>query len=197
MSDKEKNGESFFQKAILVILGGLIGASITGIANFFLQKDNQSATLKLARDKFQSDLIIQSLNSPNFSQALSNLNFIIDANLIDDPGGKIKDAAVKYQPQIQSPDSPRLETASSLERKGFQALLSRNLEEAQKLFESAYNTYSDYHMVDEISHKLLKGKTSVSDWGKEIYCPIVDQYSWGMPEDQKKQMITKGNCSPK
>ena len=54
----ENNNENFIQKTTLVILGGIIGASITGLANYLLQKDNQGATVQLARDKFQSDLII-------------------------------------------------------------------------------------------------------------------------------------------
>ncbi len=165
-----------------------------------LQLDDTSA-VQLARDKFQSDLIIQSLASSNFTQALNNLNFIIDAQLIEDSQGKIKAAAIKYQPKIETsnpnpnpnPTSNSTEIASSLERKGFQALLSRNLEQSQKLFESAYNAYPTYHNVDEIN-KLLKSKKEISDWGQQIYCPIVKQYSWKMPADVKQQMISQGNC---
>lgn len=198
MPEQEKDSENFARKAILVILGGLIGAFITGVANYILQEDNQDATVKLARDKFQSDLIIQSLNSPSFPQALNNLNFIIDAQLIEDPQGKIKGAAIKYQPKIETPsdsnsDQSKSEMAASLERKGFQALLSSNLEEAQKLFESAYNTYPTYHNVDEIN-KLLRGKKQINNWGEEIYCPILNEqsgYSWGMPKDLKIKMAEK------
>jgi hypothetical protein len=197
------SNEKFRQKVILVALGAVLGALATGLANFVLQsKKNHddfkleerkiNAAIDLATRKFKSDLIIQSLDSPNFEQALQNLKFITEAGLIDDPDGKIKNAAVNNQPIIQpSPDISNI--ASSLEYRGFQALLSNNLNEAQTAFQLAYKNYPTFHNVDEIN-KLLKNKKDSVNWDREIYCPILKNYVWGMPNDLKQQMKTKAKC---
>ena len=199
----ENNNETFTQKIILLVIGAIIGALLKGFFDYFLQEDNQSAADKLARDKFQSDLVIQSLANPNFSQAIKNLNFIIDAELVKyekDEIKKIKDAAVKYEPKIQPEESTgtnpvrsSCQTSACLELEGFKALLARNLGQSQKLFESAYKLDPIYHNVDEIN-KLIKNKTKVNNWGEEIYCPIVKDYSWRMPNEIKTEMKKQGNC---
>lgn len=88
--------------------------------------------------------------------------------------------------------------AGDNERAGFQALLSGNLSAARQYFEAAYRTSPTLHNVDEIYHRLLTTE-QVQDYDNAssdqkqtlllgLYRQIIDQYSWGMPDDLKQDM---------
>jgi septal ring factor EnvC (AmiA/AmiB activator) len=84
---------------------------------------------------------------------------------------------------------------------GFRAILEGDLENARRLFEAAYNAYPTYHNVDEIYHQVLtqdrvrtynigssNEKQSIQ---REIMQEIVENYSWGMPEDLLDEMKSR------
>lgn len=188
---KEESKEKSLVRVILEnattygLIGILIGAIVTGYAQWqsnIAERDTQ--------------IIIESLKESNdyngLIDSLNKLSLLRKAGLIS-----AKIDSDKFKQLLPDTIATNLVEATQYEVLGFQALLDQNLGQAKDYFNKSYKAYPTYHNVDEISNKLLKKKTSVSDWGKEIYCPIVEQYSWKMPEDQKKQMTTKGNCSPK
>lgn len=167
------------------LIGILIGGGVTGYAQWRsnLAERNTQIILESLKESNDYNGLIDSLNKLSLLQKTGLLSLKIDYD--------------KFKEFVPETIATNLVTATQYEVLGFQALLDQKLGQAQDYFNKSYKAYPTYHQVDEISRNLLKKKTSVSDWEKEIYCPIVDQYSWGMPEDQKKQMITKGNCSPK
>lgn len=88
--------------------------------------------------------------------------------------------------------------AGSNERAGFQAILNGNLAAARQYFEAAYKASPTLHNVDEIYNRLLApnqiqtyegaNDAQKSEILRGLYRQILDQYSWGMPEDLKQEM---------
>ncbi|MBD2620380.1 hypothetical protein H6G48_01140 [Microcystis flos-aquae FACHB-1344] len=164
------------------LIGILIGGIVTGYAQWQsnLAERNTQIILESLKESNDYNGLIDSLNKLSLLQKTGLLSSKIDYD--------------KFKEFVPETIATNLVTATQYEVLGFQALLDQKLGQAQDYFNKSYQAYPTYHNVDEISQKLLKKKTSVSDWGKEIYCPIVDQYSWGMPPDLKQQMNQKGNC---
>ena len=74
----------------------------------------------------------------------------------------------------------------------------RTLEKAKDYFSKSWNYYPEYNKVQEINtllNELTKDGKKIDNWGKEVYCPIVKEHSWGMPDLVKTQMISQGNCN--
>jgi hypothetical protein len=117
---------------------------------------------------------------------------------------------VKPQPKeepapVVSPKSSQTsessEDVAENERAGFQAILDGNLSSARAYFGAAYKRSPQYHNVDEIYNTLLT-EAAIQKYNnssvaakqkilKGIFQTIVDQYSWGAPEDALNQMKTK------
>ena len=78
------------------LVGKLIGLGLAQVRFNLtvrrLRKRICAETAKLARDKSQSDLILEAIKTGGKSKADANLPFFIDANLIDDPTGAIGNA---------------------------------------------------------------------------------------------------------
>ena len=79
--------------------------------------------------------------------------------------------------------------ASIHERKGFEAILKQEAQQAITEFRAATLAWPDYHNVAELE-KLLQDRkdslTSQNDW-QQLNRLILQKYSWGMPEDIRLQ----------
>lgn len=93
--------------------------------------------------------------------------------------------------QPAAPGATRLQRVSELERRGFVALLDRDVETASRSFSEAFEAWPDYHNVSEIRKLLNKNRSDLADpqsmvW-KEIYRTILTDLSWGMPADLRPE----------
>jgi hypothetical protein len=97
---------------------------------------------------------------------------------------------------ITSPDPKQAASVAELE--GFKALLAHDLVSAKNYFGEAYKHYPEYHSVDEIYHQVLTAST-LDNYARadevskekildEVFQQIVDNYSWGVPEDVLTEM---------
>ena len=81
----------------------------------------------------------------------------------------------------------RAEQAAAAERRGFQALIDRDIGEALAGFEAAQQAWPDYHNVAEILGLLRDRHAELRDqagraW-PELYREVLAKYSWGLPDD--------------
>lgn len=85
----------------------------------------------------------------------------------------------------------RVQKVSTLERRGFSALLERDIETAIRAFEEAVELWPEYHNVSEILKLLTEWRADLSDaqsprW-KELYRTVLADLSWGMPGDLRPE----------
>jgi hypothetical protein len=78
-----------------------------------------------------------------------------------------------------------------MERRGFAALLARDVGAALQAFDQAYNAWPDYHNVAELRNLLNDRKSDLSDpqspaW-QEVYRITLADFSWGLPSDLRAQ----------
>lgn len=88
----------------------------------------------------------------------------------------------------------RVQKVSALERRGFSALLDRDVTAALEAFGDAVEAWPDYHNVSEIEKLLIKWEDALSDaqspqW-KEVYRVVLADLSWGMPSDLRPEFRT-------
>lgn len=81
----------------------------------------------------------------------------------------------------------RAARVAEAERRGFQALVDRDVRTALHAFNQAREIWPDYHNVAEISQMLHQWRNRLSDadskdWPK-LYREILTQYSWGLPKE--------------
>ena len=81
----------------------------------------------------------------------------------------------------------RGERAAAAERRGFEALIERDLEAALDAFDEARRIWPEYHNVYEIGRLLRQRRdelqaASAQAW-PQLYRDILTDYSWGMPQD--------------
>lgn len=98
--------------------------------------------------------------------------------------------------QIQM-GSAKEERAAKLENQAFAELFEKDIYKALATFKECYATHPKYHNIEEITDLLEKNKTQLIDknapkW-KEIYNIIVTIYSWGLSEEIKQKLKTKGS----
>jgi hypothetical protein len=76
------------------------------------------------------------------------------------------------------------------EREGFSYLRDGKFDNALTSFETAERAFPIYHNVYEIASLLRKEKTNFSspEIRKSILIRIINEYSWGMPDDIKEQL---------
>lgn len=84
-------------------------------------------------------------------------------------------------------DAPALANARSQERRGFEALLKRDVETAYKAFDAAFASYPAYHNVKEIRSILDSKRPALAnprsrEWD-QLHQRILKDLSWGMPAD--------------
>ena len=193
-----------------LLLGGLIGSAVAGLFQIQAEKERRQTELVLRVfevSKYpQGNREAGKLDIDSFAKNMELLN-----------SGKLLNPISLWwflpkEMERQKPDIPAmiktaeklLETkwtkAAQYEALGFQALLSKDIDKAKIYFPKSYKAYQRYHNVEEINtliNKLTKNGRTINDWGKEVYCPILDKktgYSWGMPDEIKVQMSQKGNC---
>lgn len=90
--------------------------------------------------------------------------------------------------------APRLapeESAATLERSGFEALLERDVTAARAAFEAAYTRLPDFHNVDEIRKLLREKEQNLADpdstaWS-QLYRIILSDLSWGLPKELRPE----------
>jgi hypothetical protein len=75
--------------AVFGLLGTATGAALQGYFNQELENKRFDAESKLARQKFESDLILNAIATGNREQARNNLIFLVEAGLIEDSQGRI------------------------------------------------------------------------------------------------------------
>lgn len=75
--------------AIFGLMGTLLGAYTQGCFNLQLEREKFHANSKLDREKFETNLILKSIETGDPGRAAQNLDFLVKAGLISDPGGKI------------------------------------------------------------------------------------------------------------
>jgi len=76
-------------------------------------------------------------------------------------------------------------SASFNERRGFEAILKQDVNEAIRGFSAARKAWPEYHNVAELEKILEKEKTTLNNalaW-KNLKKTILQKYSWGMPRD--------------
>jgi hypothetical protein len=117
--------------------------------------------------------------------------------------GKIRAQMIEQNRRAaEAADEPAdLETAQSLEREAFKALLRGDLKVAADKFGEAYDAFPRYLNVDEIANQVLTAEMLTSYEGKpaaeqkdiyrEIFQDILDNYSSGAPPEVISQMLTR------
>jgi hypothetical protein len=76
------------------------------------------------------------------------------------------------------------------EREGFLSLLNEKFDSALISFEVAERAFPTYHNVSEIADLLRKNKANFSnpEVRRSILIRIIQEYSWGIPDDIKDQI---------
>lgn len=98
------------------------------------------------------------------------------------------------QMQAQVPaasQQSRVQKVAAMERRGFLALLDRDVSTALSAFSDAFAEWPDYHNVSEIRRLLDRWQGELSDrtspkW-KELYRIVFTDLSWGMPSDLRPE----------
>jgi hypothetical protein len=88
--------------------------------------------------------------------------------------------------------SSRTERAAAAERRGFEALLGRDVAAAIAAFDAARGIWPDYHNVAERGRVLRKRHDDLADPASPewplLYREILARYSWGMPDDLRSAL---------
>lgn len=90
--------------------------------------------------------------------------------------------------------------AKDYEKKGLEALLNKDIDAAIVNFSKAEGAYPTFHQASELNTLLNSNKKQLNDtsskhW-KKIYSTVVKDYSWEMPQQYKKLMISKTDDKP-
>lgn len=96
-------------------------------------------------------------------------------------------AGAERQALAPTPVSGREARAAAAERRGFEAVIDRDVDAAIAAFEEARGIWPDYHNVAEIGRALRNRRDGLADtqspaWA-ELYREILTRYSWGLPAD--------------
>jgi hypothetical protein len=86
----------------------------------------------------------------------------------------------------------RAERAAAAERRGFEAVIERDLDAAIAAFDEARRIWPEYHNVAEIGRALRRWRDRLenpesSAW-PQFYREILTRYSWGLPEDLRTEI---------
>jgi hypothetical protein len=88
--------------------------------------------------------------------------------------------------------SSRTAKAAAAERRGFEALIGRDVTSAIAAFDDARSIWPEYHNVAELGRALRNRRDDLADpaspdW-PQLYREILTRYSWGMPEDLRSAL---------
>ncbi|HMA15838.1 MAG TPA: hypothetical protein VKP12_13695 [Kiloniellaceae bacterium] len=94
-----------------------------------------------------------------------------------------------------APAGGREARAAAAERRGFEALIDRDVDAAIAAFDEARGIWPDYHNVAEIGRALRNRRDRLADprspaW-PELYREILTRYSWGLPADLRDAIRAK------
>ena len=183
-----------FRIAIWTGITSIAVASITFLGTVIASGLDNFITKPRERN---TQLILKILEKEKDLEVLNRVGFLVDSGFLE---GNIfwdinkpltKQRAVTHL-------GNKLMWAAQYEGAGFQALLDEKPEKAKDYFSKSWNYYPEYNKVQEINtllNELTKDGKKIDNWGKEVYCPIVKEHSWGMPDLVKTQMISQGNCN--
>lgn len=106
---------------------------------------------------------------------------------------EIKDIEEELTPTFKKEKTINdFEAAINWEKKGFQNLINKNLDQAISAFENSENSYNSFHQVYEIAsylkQKRKSGETIDDRFWQIIYKEILANFSWKMPNDAKQKM---------
>jgi hypothetical protein len=176
---------------IFALLGVIGGGAITGWSQ-----------VQLAKQKFNSDLVLKALESNSAEERLKTLNLLVETNLLQDTNIQqgVKNYAKANQnnpsgiPQVSATStvddlSKPLKFAKSKEQEGYKELFEGNFEAAQQAFEAAEDTVKGYHNAYELAGLLRKRIDDLKDPNKrkEVFQNIIKQYyGYATPEQLKK-----------
>jgi hypothetical protein len=185
---KQASKSEWVTPIVVALLGGIIGL----LANYSLEDKKQ-----------QGSLILEAIKTGDTKAAAVNLIFLSNTKLItlnETQQSNLKEIAGP-NPLPSLPQAGILPSSSANEVAGFQALLEDDLEKAALFFQEAYHQHPTYHMVDEISNKVLTKeiinsyKNANTDEKKSILRnavqKILKSYSWGMPDKISKELNAK------
>jgi len=83
-------------------------------------------------------------------------------------------------------------SAKEFEKRGFESLISKDIEESIISFRQAEDSYNGYHNCYEISNYLIRNKSELSNpnsplWN-ELYNKILTDWSWGLSKETKQKI---------
>lgn len=134
--------------------------------------------------------------SEDIDAKLSSLerNLSREINLVQDSRQAAQTSPPGQRPAALEAAGGREDRVAAAERRGFEALIERNLPAAITAFEEAREIWPEYHNVAEIARVLNERRDSLgnteSDAWPQLYRQILTRYSWGMPQDQRSAMRT-------
>lgn len=128
----------------------------------------------------QSTLLQQPVLSPADSARLQHVNT------------RLEETQSVINPEIVLPAATTVNTAPDWEMKGFQALLSNDIDQAITAFTASEVARPSYHMVYEIGNYLKKNRESLKDPKSAAWATtrqwVLANASWGMPPAIKTAM---------
>lgn len=88
-----------------------------------------------------------------------------------------------------------LKLAKEMEKRGYQALLDKNVKDAIRYFKDSENSFNGYNQVYEIAFYLNGTQKDLlsknSDQWKKAYKKILSDFSWKMPTEFKAKLIKR------
>lgn len=120
----------------------------------------------------------------------------VEAQIVSNPTETMIDSLVVIQEEKKEVGGSLVhksnsELAEQYESAAFEALLSKDINEAIKNFKMSEDASNGYHSVYEIYIYLLRKKkhfgNSDIEW-QEVYWDILNKYSWKMPETYKNRL---------
>lgn len=104
---KQKEFEEKSRKKLNPIIVGIIAACLGLLGNIFVTYLEGENALELESAKLQSSLILEAIKTGNQNLAENNLEFLLEAGLIEDEDGKIEGFLSKEEKEIPFlPSSP-------------------------------------------------------------------------------------------
>lgn len=99
------------------------------------------------------------------------------------------------QATAPAPSAGRESRAAAAERRGFEALIDRDVAAAIAAFDEARSIWPEYHNVAEIGRALRNRRDRLTDpessaW-PDLYREILTRYSWGLPPDLRETIRGK------
>ena len=177
------------------ILGVRIGDKVEEIESRALAEISEIRSLvaeQQSRDAAGSSAISQDINTKLERLELNLSRDIEQVRSVEQAAG------VPSRGEARAPASDtsasRSDRAEAAERRGFEALVARDVEGALEAFNEARIIWPDFHNVSEIEQLLLKWQDRLSDPGSsawpQVYREILTRYSWGMPSDLRASILS-------